>query len=925
MGDGTYRPRQIFGPSCFRHIGAALAISMLAGAPAGLAQVSGGVSGGLKLEDPKKPDMRDPMGQQDDFSSKVQVNEHDIVDLHVQDEDLATVLQMLSIQTQKNIITSKSVSATVTANLYGVTFYEALDAILHVNGYGYLENGNFISIYTYEELATLEKQNQARIVKVVHLNYLNAVDAAAFVEGLLSEGGQIKSSANAPDFSLPDNAPVGADDYALSSMLVINDFEENVTQIEALLSQLDSKPVQVLVEATILQTQLTEDNAFGIDASIIGSLDFADFSAGPLSAVGDLFAGTNGTSPVPPSGDNYGQAGTVSVGNTAGPAGVRYGLVSGDVAVFVRLLDEVSDTSIISRPNILTLNRQPARVLVGRKVGYLSTTSTDTATTQTVEFLDTGTQLYFRPFVSKDGEIRMELKPQVSEAVIREATDATGAAVTIPDEITNEIVTNVMVRDGQTIVLGGLFRESTQAQRRQVPFLGDLPIIGAAFRGHDDSSERSEILFMISPSIINDAELVEQGEIGKKKIAQVRAGFRAGLLPWSREKQSSQLVIEAQRLVREGNTQAALNKLQRALRLFPYQIDAIALREALMSDEKVWPSRRMMDDIVYGVMSDVMGDDHNDHSGDDDGDSVGFVMPLDKENPRASRAGSYGNRSSSLNTAPQVVPPSYESGNNGAARTDAGNPGYTPSNTGRSGGSSFNNQTGSTEGEFGAIANLTQEPSPTTSSVLSGEPTQAPEPKPTTIDLPTRSPAGSTPAPAAADRHDFVFDDKDIRVVLRQLADEYGKNLVFGPEIQGTVSTRLFDVTFDDALDAVLLAGGYTRVNRNSFIEIRPQAEAKVPVSRVTPQRGSNTAPSNAVASAPVPPAPSYRFDNAAGGEYWDGVFETLATNSIWGNVFWTGRVNQGGQSSDTPAGRDTMTNPSAFFTPSNTPNYDGN
>src|SRR5204862_638788 len=126
-----------------------------------------------------------------------------------------------------------------------------------------------------------------------------------------------------------------------------------------------------------------------------------------------------------------------------------------DVAAFIRMLDEVSNTTIISRPNILCLNRQSGHVLVGRKVGYLNTTSTDTTTTQTVEFLDTGTQLYFRPFVSADGMIRMELKPKVSEAVIRNVTNSGGAAVTIPDEISNELTTNVMVRDGQTVVLGG--------------------------------------------------------------------------------------------------------------------------------------------------------------------------------------------------------------------------------------------------------------------------------------------------------------------------------------------------------------------------------------------------------------------------------------------------------------------------------------
>jgi type IV pilus secretin PilQ/predicted competence protein len=530
-----------------------------------------------------------------------------VFDLHVNDEDLARVLEMLSIQSNKNIVTSKNVTARVTFNGYGVTFYEALDAILHVNGYGYIEKGNFIYVYTLDEITEMEKALRVKVSKAVRLNYLNAIDAAEFVKPLLSETGQIKTNGKTATFSV-GNTPAGADEYVHDATLIVYDFEENVAEIEKLIGQLDTKPQQVLVEATILQTSLNEANAFGVDFSIVGDMDLLDFvgTGGPLNTVNSLIKGqgarlTSGSSgPVAVPGDLRGGAVNSTPGNTSGPATLKLGVYYDDVAVFLRMLDEVTDTTILSNPKILALNRQASRVLVGRKVGYLNTTSTDTATTQTVQFLDTGTQLYFRPFVSSDGHIRMELKPQVSEAIIRDTKDSSGASVTIPDEITNELVTNVMVRDGQTIVLGGLFREETKSARRQVPFLGDIPILGNAFRGFDDSTNRSEIIFLITPTIMNDQVLAEGGERGKEHVERARTGSREGVLPWSRDKMTGRRLVEAERLAAEGHNEQALYKIQQSLRLSPMQPDAIALREKLVKEKTVWPERSGLEEIIRG-------------------------------------------------------------------------------------------------------------------------------------------------------------------------------------------------------------------------------------------------------------------------------------------------------------------------------------
>lgn len=245
-----------------------------------------------KAKPAPQPDT-DASKQPTDGSDKVRVDGNQIVDLHVNDEDLANVLEMLSIQSQKNIVASKSVTARVTANLYGVTFTEALEAILNVNGFGYVEEGNFIFVYTIKELEDIRKAQRIKVSKVVMLNYLNAVDAAEFVKPLLSDGAQIKTNGKTASFPSPGETPVGNEEFAGGATLVITDYDDHIGEIESLLKQLDTRPAQVLVEATIMQTTLTEDNAFGVDFSLIADMDFGDFVSigGPIQAANALIGG----------------------------------------------------------------------------------------------------------------------------------------------------------------------------------------------------------------------------------------------------------------------------------------------------------------------------------------------------------------------------------------------------------------------------------------------------------------------------------------------------------------------------------------------------------------------------------------------------------------------------------------------------------
>lgn len=548
------------------------------------------VPGTTLAQTPDEPEL-DP----EDMSliGDVSVSEYLSVTLHVQDTELSTVLRMLSMQSQKNIVANSDVTATVTADLYDVTFYEALDAILHANGYGYIEEDSFIYVYTQEELQTIIESQKKISTRVFRLNYLSAADASTFATELLSDSGSIAFNGEVSPGFQAEMADGGAESFALATTLVVHDYDEYLDDITDLLSQLDRRPQQVLVEATVLQTNLSEDNAWGIDFNVLAGMNFTDLTD-PRSAVDELLNGSTGFQPD----DNQAWSVQNTQGRTNAAGGLKIGVVSDDISIFLRVLDEVTDATVLSRPKVLALNRNRGEILIGRRLGYLSTTATETSTTQTVEFLDTGTQLNFRPFIGDDGFIRMELKPSVSEGIIREVTTADGQSVTIPDEITQELTTNVVVQDGYTIVLGGLFKEETTLSRRQVPILGDIPILGAAFRGHDDSTRRSEIIFLITPTIMKDEPLIAEGIRANQMVEMARLGARKGVLPWSIDRMTTQHNMRAEEAWRSGDAELALWEINQSLSLRRNQPLVLALRERITGESERSYNRSLMREML---------------------------------------------------------------------------------------------------------------------------------------------------------------------------------------------------------------------------------------------------------------------------------------------------------------------------------------
>jgi type II secretory pathway component GspD/PulD (secretin) len=527
----------------------------------------------------------------------VSVSEHGTVTLAAQGIEITKLLELLSIKSRMNIVASEKVKALVSVSLYDVPIDEALDALLTVNGFVWERQGPFVMVYTRAEKEAMDKAKMKREPRVFTLQFLAPDDALTLVKPLLSDGGTAVSLGKVKEGFEPTIADGGSDTYAFATRVLVNDFPDVIEKAARVLTESDVQPQQVRVEATILVTDVNEEDAFGLDISLVGKIDFSQVTGGPMAAFSGLKnnnLNTNGTypDPVPASAS----AASLFPATEADPT-LKMGVLANDVAVFLQMLDQVKNTTVLARPSVTVLNRQKAQVNIGAKVGYLSTTQTQTSTTQEVQYIDTGIKLTFRAFISPDGMVRMELNPSIVGAEYKNVKSVTGAGtgdVQIPNQTTQELRTNVRVKSGQTIVLGGLFREDAVTTNRQIPVLGD--IAPGAFSGQADKTVRQEVIFLVTPTIVQDPKSDLDGDKALKVIDAVQAGARAGLLPFSHAQIGGHYQLQALDAWRAGDRERAGLYADQALRVAPNSPSMIQLREDIRADHSA-PWRNKLDSL----------------------------------------------------------------------------------------------------------------------------------------------------------------------------------------------------------------------------------------------------------------------------------------------------------------------------------------
>lgn len=481
------------------------------------------------------------------------------------DGDVRDGLRLLAKLCRKNIVPSASVSGPLNCpELRDVTFEQALAAMLG-DKFVPVQEGNLIHIRTKDEHKKIKEDPERMIHKVITLYYTTAEEAEKLVRPVLSASAQITkteaaeekissaSSTGSGGGSLSGGG--GGDNTATNDMIVIFDFPENIEKAESVIKQIDIRPKQVLVEATILAARLTETTQFGVDWNLLSGVAVTSW---PATLVGGQ-------------GTPWQQTGFASAANAGG---LRVGFSSDNVQAIITALEEVTDTTLLANPKILAVNKQEGSVLIGKKLGYLDqTTQTQTSTTQSVAFLNTGTQLIFRPYIGSDGYIRMDIYPKDSDGSLN--------AQGIPDETTTELRTNVIVKDGETVILGGLFRDSITATRSQVPLLGSLPIIGAAFRGTDDTSLREEVIILLTPHIIEEPS--ETGAADRADDIRLKMdGAKHNMQGLDRARLAEDAYARAAKYYLEGDVDSAVYNVKMALMMRPTYLEALRLRERII-------------------------------------------------------------------------------------------------------------------------------------------------------------------------------------------------------------------------------------------------------------------------------------------------------------------------------------------------------
>jgi len=461
----------------------------------------------------KRPEDKSPL------KTKVQTYTGNKISLDFQDIEVRRVLQLLADFTGINMVAADTVQGNITLRLKDVPWDQALDIVLKTKNLDKRRNGSVIWIAPVSELIKAEEEQAKALAQSIKLTPLQteyiqlSYSKAEDIERLITQGKNANSSNNSNSNStgLNNSSDDSLGGGLLSSRgtvsidprtntLIINDTSQKIDQIRKMIDLLDVSVKQVMIEARIVRASTDFTKEMGVKWGILSQ---------GINSNNDLLVGGSDTTlwnlKTPDDDGKYTierpQNLNVDLGAvTPGASRIAFGLISlSDFMLDLELSAVQADGygEVISTPKVLTADKQAAKIESGTQIPYTSSTGAGATAVPKTEFINATLSLDVTPSITPDGKVMMKLNI---------AKDSPGAP-TPTGQLTinkNSIDTNVLVDNGETVVLGGIFEQENLNQQTKVPFLGDLPYVGRLFRRDIKTDNKRELLIFVTPRIVND-------------------------------------------------------------------------------------------------------------------------------------------------------------------------------------------------------------------------------------------------------------------------------------------------------------------------------------------------------------------------------------------------------------------------------------
>jgi len=418
--------------------------------------------------------------------------------LNFQDIDVRSVLQLIADFTDLNLVASDTVQGNITLRLQNVPWDQALDLVLKTKGLDKRKVGNVLLVAPAAEIAERERQeleSQKQIAELaplrrelIQVNYAKAADIAKLFQSVTSGDGSSTQD---------ERGSITVDDRTNS--IIAYQTQDKLDELRRIVSQLDIPVRQVMIEARIVEANVDYDKSLGVrwggawtnnKWSVYGKDGAQTFEDGQRFLPGSDTIGNwtaqDGVAPVP----------FVDMGAKDSTSGIGIGFISDHLILDLQLsaMEKTGNGEVVSQPKVVTSDKETAKILKGSEVPYQEASSSGATSTS---FKEASLSLEVTPQITPDNRVMMDVK------VTKDEPDFANALNNVPPIKKNEVNAKVLVSDGETIVIGGVFSNTQTKAVDKVPFLGDLPFLGRLFRRDTVTDKKSELLIFLTPRIMN--------------------------------------------------------------------------------------------------------------------------------------------------------------------------------------------------------------------------------------------------------------------------------------------------------------------------------------------------------------------------------------------------------------------------------------